>query len=74
MLAALDAAISERMRCSAVRAKNAEPFMAEAEQEKPRCPECGNHLRKLHELVDTHTGKVVRVFKCTKCDKLRWED
>jgi len=55
--------------------KNAERVMEDdAEQEKSRCPECGNRLRKLHELIDTHTGKVVRVFKCTKCDKLRWED
>jgi len=48
--------------------------MADVEQEKPRCSECGNHLQKIQELMDTRTGKVVRVFKCTGCGKLRWED
>ena len=38
------------------------------------CPDCNGSLFRVQSFVDTSKNKPVRIYKCTDCQKLVWDD
>lgn len=38
------------------------------------CQHCGGYLLRADSFLHIATGKTIRVFKCTDCKKLTWDD
>jgi uncharacterized protein YlaI len=40
----------------------------------PRCPTCAGPSRLIMTMLDTKTGKPIRLYKCQKCGQRVWDD
>lgn len=38
------------------------------------CPHCDGRLLRVQSYLDPRSGKTVRIFKCTDCKKLVWDE
>ncbi|MGY3410006.1 hypothetical protein ACVWZV_006119 [Bradyrhizobium sp. GM5.1] len=50
-----------------------EVFSSYAPNPARSCNACGKRMRQLHSLLDTTTGKTVRIFKC-ECGEQMWSE
>jgi|tagenome__1003787_1003787.scaffolds.fasta_scaffold20937480_3 hypothetical protein len=39
-----------------------------------QCPNCGLPPRLLQSFLDSAADRTIRIFKCSNCNKLIWED
>ncbi|GGI26738.1 hypothetical protein GCM10010987_40880 [Bradyrhizobium guangdongense] len=46
----------------------------EEKDEQPRCPKCRAVSRLNHAMLDIKSGKLVRLYKCSKCGGHFWDD